>query len=251
MSHPTPRGSPPICPAASACSTPRSCSAWQPYISAPHIVGAIVVFRLYYYIIPLFLAGFLFTGNEILLRGGGCCGASERLGAMQALARWSEPDFAVASATGLVALCGVMLLCVGILAPQPDFSWIDPDFAEMANQAGQFIPSLIGAGLIVLAIGLSQRVNLAWGATIFLLVVGAAFTATQGERLWIAGVLVVVAMLVAPLRRMLLPPCQPAERAAGTGQRGVAVRAGDLSARRWPPPGRACTCWRTTPGGRW
>ena len=57
-----------------------------------------------------------------------------------------------------------MLLCVGILAPQPDFSWIDPDFAEMANQAGQFIPSLIGAGLIVLALGLSQRVNLAWGA---------------------------------------------------------------------------------------
>ena len=85
-------------------------------------------------------------------------------GCGQALARWSEPDFAVASATGLVALCGVMLLCVGVLAPQPDFSWIDPDFAEMANQAGQFVPSLIGAGLIVVALGLSQRVNLAWGA---------------------------------------------------------------------------------------
>ena len=173
----------------------------EPYISAPHIVGAIVVFRLYYYVIPLFLAGSLFTGNEILLRGGMLLRRVERLGATQALARWSEPDFAVASATGLVALCGVLLLCVGILAPAPDFSWIDPDFAEVATQAGQFVPSLIGAGLIVLAIGLSHRVNLAWGATIFLLVVGAAFTATQGERLWIAGVLVVIAMLVAPLRR--------------------------------------------------
>jgi lysylphosphatidylglycerol synthetase-like protein (DUF2156 family) len=172
----------------------------EPYISAPHIVGAIVVFRLYYYVIPLFLAGSLFTGNEILLRGNVLLRRVERLGAVQALARWAEPDFAVASATGLVALCGVTLLCVGILAPQPDFSWIDPDFAEMANQAGQFVPSLIGAGLIVLAIGLSHRVNLAWGATIFLLVLGAAFTATQGERLWIAGVLVMVAILVAPLR---------------------------------------------------
>src|SRR5271169_5950287 len=38
----------------------------EPYISAPHIVGAIVVFRLYYYVIPLFLAGSLFAGNEIL-----------------------------------------------------------------------------------------------------------------------------------------------------------------------------------------
>ena len=121
--------------------------------------------------------------------------------ARRALARWSEPDFAVASATGLVALCGVMLLCVGILAPQADFSWIDPDFAEMANQAGQFIPSLIGAGLIVVALGLSQRVNLAWVVTIFLLVAGAIFTATQMERLWISGVLVVVVMMVAPLRR--------------------------------------------------
>ena len=189
----------------------------EPYIAAPHIVGAIVVFRLYYYVIPLFLAGTLFTGNEILLRGGMLLRRVERLAPSQALARWSEPDFAVASATGLVALCGVMLLCVGILAPQPDFSWIDPDYAELATQAGQFVPSLIGAGLIVLAIGLSHRVNLAWGATIFLLVAGAAFTATQGERLWIAGVLVVIVMMVAPLRRcfyrhasLLSGPLEPA-----------------------------------------
>jgi glycosyltransferase 2 family protein len=172
----------------------------EPYLSAPHIVGAIVVFRLYYYVIPLFLAGILFTGNEIVLRGGVLMQRIQRLTPVQRLARWSEPDFAVASATGLVALCGVMLLCVGILAPKPDFSWLDPDYAEMANQAGQFIPSLIGAGLIVLAIGLSHRVNLAWGATLLLLVTGAAFTASQGQRLWIAGVLVVIAMLVAPLR---------------------------------------------------
>ncbi len=170
----------------------------EPYMSAAHIVGAIVVFRLYYYVIPLFLAGFLFTGNEILLRGSVLLRRAERLGW---LARWSEPEFAVASATGLVALCGVMLLCVGILAPQPDFSWIDPDFAVMANQAGQFIPSLIGAGLIVVALALAQRVNLAWVATIFLLVVGATFTATQTERLWVSGVLLAVVMLVAPLRR--------------------------------------------------
>ena len=56
----------------------------EPYISAPHIVGAIVVFRLYYYIIPLFLAGSLFTGNEILLRGDVLLRRVERLGAVQA-----------------------------------------------------------------------------------------------------------------------------------------------------------------------
>src|SRR3984957_5163034 len=31
----------------------------EPYLSSPHIIGAILVFRLYYYVIPLFLAGFM------------------------------------------------------------------------------------------------------------------------------------------------------------------------------------------------
>ena len=41
----------------------------SPYMEAPVVVGAIVVFRLFYYIIPLFLAGSMFAGNEILMRG--------------------------------------------------------------------------------------------------------------------------------------------------------------------------------------
>jgi len=172
----------------------------SPYIDAPRIVGAIVVFRLCYYVIPLFLAGSLFAGNEILLRGGLVWRRAATLPAVQALARWSEPDFAVASSTGLVALCGVLLLCLGVLAPQTDFSWLDPDLAGLASRAGQFLPSLIGAGLVMMAIGLSQRVNLAWGLTLILLVAGAAFTATQDGRLWVASVLILTALLVAPFR---------------------------------------------------
>ena len=68
------------------------------------------MFRLYYYIIPLFLAGALFAGNEMLLRGGALLQVAAAARGVQALARWSEPDFAVAAATGAVALCGVLLL---------------------------------------------------------------------------------------------------------------------------------------------
>ena len=168
----------------------------EPFMDAPHIVGAIVVFRLYYYVIPLFLAGTMFAGNEILLRGGAVVRATR----LERLGRWSEPDFAVASATGAVALCGVLLLGLGVLEPQTDFSWLDADYADIASQAGQFIPSLIGAGLLVMAIGLSQRVNLAWGLTILLLVAGAAFAATQDDRMWVAGVLILTTMLLAPFR---------------------------------------------------
>ena len=166
----------------------------SPWLDAPHIVGAILVFRLYYYIIPLFLAGSMFAGNEILLRGGGM------FRSLQSVGRWSEPDFAVASITGAVALCGAMLLTLGVLSPAPNFTWIDPDLADLALQAGEFVPSLIGAALIVLAIGLSRRVNLAWGATMVMLMAGAAFTVAQGQRLWIPAVLVLATMLVAPFR---------------------------------------------------
>jgi uncharacterized membrane protein YbhN (UPF0104 family) len=170
------------------------------YLHAPAILGALVIFRLYYYIIPLFLAGTLFAGNELLLRGGALMRSAVVVRGAQALARWNEPDFSIAAATGAVMLSGIMLLGVGVVSPRPDFSWLDPDYVDFATQAGQFIPSLIGAGLVVLAIGLSHRVNLAWGATVLLLVIGAAFAASQGSRLWIAGVLVLTTLLIAPFR---------------------------------------------------
>ncbi len=188
----------------------------SPYMNAPHIVGAILVFRLYYYVIPLFLAGSMFAGNEILLRGGGLLRHFNRLAPVQAIGRWSEPDFAVTAATGAVGLCGVLMLCLGVLAPQADFSWIDPDYSEYASQAGQFIPSLIGAGLVMMALGLSHRVNLAWSLTILLLIMGAAFAATQDNRLWVSGILVLTTLLLAPFRacfyrhaHLMTGPLQP------------------------------------------
>lgn len=170
----------------------------EPYLDPPQIVGAILVFRLYYYIVPLFLAGTMFAGNEILLRGSGLFRKAPSGAA--GIARWSEPDFAIAAATGAVALCGALLLSIGVLSPRPDFSWIDPDFAEVVNSAGQFIPSLIGAALLVMSVALSRRVTLAWGVTIVLLLLGAAVAVAQGENIWVPAVLVLATGLVAPFR---------------------------------------------------
>jgi uncharacterized membrane protein YbhN (UPF0104 family) len=172
----------------------------SPYLEPPQIIGAIVVFRLYYYIIPLFLAGGMFTGNEILLRGKGFMAGAARLTGMHGLARVSEPDFAVTAATGAVAICGALLLCIGVIEARPDFSWMDPDFAEVVETAGSFMPSLIGAALIVLAIKLAQRVSLAWRTTIVLLLVAATYTISQGERIWVSGALLSAAVLLLPFR---------------------------------------------------
>jgi uncharacterized membrane protein YbhN (UPF0104 family) len=173
----------------------------ESYVDAPPIIGAILVFRLYYYVIPLFLAGGLFAGNEILLRGGGLL-RTAGLGRAEArpVTPWSEPDFAVATATAVVALCGAMLLMLGVLAPSTDYSWLDPEFADIAIQAGQYVSSLIGAGLVIMALALSHRVNLAWGLTILLLLVGAGFAATQDNEVWVVVVLLLSAGLLLPFR---------------------------------------------------
>jgi len=179
----------------------------SPYLDAPRIVGAVIVFRLYYYVIPLFLAGFLFTGNELLLRGQAAlarratatAGVAEP--AWQPVAQWSEPDFAVALATGAVTLSGAMMLLLGVVGPMPDMSWVDPDLAEMSSPSGQFIPSLIGAGLLALAFGLSRRVTLAWGAVLVLLLGAAAITVVEGVRWWVPAILLLSAFLIAPFRR--------------------------------------------------
>ncbi len=163
------------------------------------ILSALLIFRLYYYIIPLFLAGALFAGNEFLMRTRGARGGLAQPGAP---ARGGEPDFAVAASVGGVAVCGAMLLGVGVLDTHPDFSWMDPGLARFAADAGQYVPSLIGAALMVLAVGLSQRVTLAWGATIVMLLAGAAVTGLQGEPYWLPGLLVVAALSVAPFREV-------------------------------------------------
>jgi glycosyltransferase 2 family protein len=173
----------------------------EPYLDAPLIVGAIVVFRLYYYIIPLFLAGGLFAGNELILRGGVVARMfGVRRDSDRPATPWAEPDFAVATATGLVVLCGAMLMMLSVIASPTDYSWLDPDFADIAVQAGQFIPSLIGAGLVIMALGLSHRVNLAWVLTLILLLAGAGFAATQDNEMWLVIVLVCCAVLLAPFR---------------------------------------------------
>ena len=192
----------------------------SPFLDAPQIVGAIVVFRLYYYIIPLFLAGGLFAGNEIVLRGRSLLRPAPTLRGTSPAARWSEPDFVVAAVTGVVAICGAVLLCLGVVEQRPDFSWIDPDFAEVAAQAGEFVPSLIGGALMVCALAMSQRVTLAWGTTIALLLAAAVFTIVQDEPLWIPGVLVLAGVLIAPFRGAFY---RHARLLSGPMEAGVAV----------------------------
>ncbi|WP_428393704.1 lysylphosphatidylglycerol synthase domain-containing protein [Lichenicoccus sp.] len=200
-------------------------SAWLP---APSILGMILVFRMFYYIVPLFIAGALFAGHELLLRSDAILGRLRGpRGATSLIIRQSEADFSVTIAVGAVSLCGAMLLALGVLDPGSDLAAIippsaalfegPPSFASwLTGLAGDYVPSLIGAALMGLAIGLSNRVTLAWGATIVLLCVAALLTALRGNIVLIPGILILAALLIAPFRgsyyrhaRLLSEPLAP------------------------------------------
>ncbi len=106
----------------------------------------------------------------------------------------------MAAATGTVALCGALLLSLGVMEDPAMPSWATAGFSGLAASASQFVPSLLGAGLVVLAAGLARRVTLAWGATLGLLLLAAATTAAQGQPSWVPAVLLLATLLVAPFR---------------------------------------------------
>ena len=204
----------------------------SPFLPAASSIGVLVVFRLFYYIVPLFIAGLLFAGHELLLRSDTLL--ARRRGPDRPLRvrpsgviRESEADFAVTVAAGAVSLCGALLLALGLAGTTPDLAFALPPpgvlfgaeggVPRIVQAAGDYIPSLIGATLMGLAIGLSRRVTLAWGATLALLCLAAALTALRGLPLAVPGVLILSALVIAPFRssyyrqaRLLSEPLAPA-----------------------------------------
>ncbi len=167
-----------------------------PWLKAPSVLGGLLIFRLYYYVIPLFIAGGLFAGHEALLRSRELAGRP----ASGAAGGWVQPEMAVGLVAGLVALAAALLLSLGALEHSPAIVRPGFDIASLFFGASQFAPSLLGAALLVIALALNQRVVLAWRAALVLLVAGAALTWAQGQPGWIVLWLAATAAVVAPFR---------------------------------------------------
>ncbi len=187
----------------------------RPYLPAPTIIGAVLVFRLFYYVVPLFLAGILFSGHELYLRSPTRGRLKSR---SSGLIRASEADFSVAVSTGLVAIAGALLLAIGVAEPEVAIPWASTlgRLGFLATGASDYATSLIGCGLMVLAIGLAQRVTLAWGASIVLLLIASVLCVLQHAPVWIAVSEFVAALVTLPFRnayyrhaRLLAEPLDP------------------------------------------
>ncbi len=162
----------------------------QPYMPAAEVVGALLVFRLYYYIIPLFISGALFAGFEV----------SQRRGVLRRLTTAVEgaQTLEVPGMASLVAMAGALLLFLGALPVRGTLleGWLGHNAALVS----QFAASIIGSLLLVMAFGLWRRLRLGWCATLALLPVGALIAWARGESWWLWGGYLLLAGLLAAMR---------------------------------------------------
>jgi phosphatidylglycerol lysyltransferase len=162
----------------------------QPWLTAPEVIGALLVFRLYYYIVPLFVAGMLFAGFEVLQRRPSLA----KLGAEQRVADALE----VPAIASLVGLAGTVLLFLGALPTKgsPVAAWAGYEAAI----ASHFAASVVGSLLLATGYGLIRRLTIAWGLGILLLLNGVLICLLRQEPWWLSGALVLVAVILTAMR---------------------------------------------------
>ncbi|GGC31840.1 hypothetical protein GCM10011504_07600 [Siccirubricoccus deserti] len=162
----------------------------QPYLPAAEVIGALLVFRLYYYIVPLFIAGSLFVGFEIGQRRAA-------LHRITAVGRGTQA-LEVPAIASLVTLAGALLIFLGALPTRDTI--IEAWAGHLAALASHFAASVVGSLLLVMAYGLLRRLTIAWSLTLFLLLNGAGIAWMRGEAWWLWGAFLLLAALVASLR---------------------------------------------------
>jgi phosphatidylglycerol lysyltransferase len=162
----------------------------QPWLPAAEVVGALLVFRLYYYIVPLFIAGVLFAGFEIAQRRSVVARAAAEQRAADALE--------VPAIAGLVGLGGTVLLFLGALPTRgnPVVEWAGYEAAV----ASHFAASVVGSLLLVVGYGLVRRLSIAWGLGILLLLNGALICWLREDPWWLWGAFLLVAAILAAMR---------------------------------------------------
>jgi len=182
-----------------------------PYMSAPQILSTVLVFRLLYYIIPLVMAGLMFAGHEMFLRGDAALSRRRALHAAERgevetsawpvrpslVIRESEADFSVGVATGVVAATGILLVGFAVLpfaaAPTGFGGW-------WLREVSDALLTVDGIMLVGFAVGLSQRVLLAWRAVLVLLCVAIGLVFARHAPIGVPVSLALVVLLLAPFR---------------------------------------------------
>jgi phosphatidylglycerol lysyltransferase len=146
----------------------------SPAVPPPALLGALVVYRCVYYLLPLACAGALLAVRQLLAGRAGVRRTARAVG--RALAAIAPEAFAL-----LVFAGGAVLLFSGALpAKGARLYWLGQVLPLPVLEFSHLLGSLAGAGLLLLARGLQRRLDAAWLLTTLLLAAGIAASLLKG-----------------------------------------------------------------------
>ncbi len=166
----------------------------SPYVSGPHLLSAMLLYRAVYYLVPLFIACMLLGGHELLTRRA-------VLGRFPALLRNLSPVipsvFAVSTMVG-----GAILLFSGATPPAHNRITLLQGLVPLPMvELSHFLASLVGVALLFLGRGLQRRLDAAYWLTVLLLAAGAVLSLLKGLDFEEAAVLGMMLAALLPCRR--------------------------------------------------
>jgi phosphatidylglycerol lysyltransferase len=159
------------------------------------VVGALVLYRIVYYLLPLVSALALLLAREIAERREGIFRAGRTLGRL--LPAMTPPALAIGA-----LLAGAVLLFSGATPAVPQRLDLLRDLVPLpVVELSHFAGSLAGAGLLLLARGLERRLDAAWMLAAALLAVGVVSSLLKGFDYEEAIVLGLLLAALIPARR--------------------------------------------------
>jgi phosphatidylglycerol lysyltransferase len=156
-------------------------------VHTPGVAGALIAYRLIYYVLPLLVAALIFALREVSAGGFVAAGRLD-------LARRSAEIVLPNLLAILVFIGGAILLVSGATPTVPErLAWLAPIAPLALIELSHFLGSLAGLVLLVLALGLRRRLDAAWWAACTVIGAGIVVSLVKGvdweEALYLAVVL--------------------------------------------------------------
>lgn len=171
-------------------------------------IGALIVYRAIYYLVPFFLALLMLAGYEVARQRERVAAVTSRVAgttanvATLAVSRWI-PTILPAALGATTFIAGAILLFSGATPEvRGRVSALDRVLPLGIIEISHFAASLAGAGLVVLAWALRRRLDAAYGLTIALLGVGIITSLLKGLDYEEAVVLTIALLALLPSRKV-------------------------------------------------
>ncbi|WP_082498244.1 bifunctional lysylphosphatidylglycerol flippase/synthetase MprF [Pseudorhodoferax sp. Leaf267] len=173
-----------------------------PYLPTDAMLGALLLYRALYYIVPLVLATVLLAAFEV--RAGAAAPVGRAAAPVVRAAARLSPRLMAA----LTLVAGLWLMVSGVTPFTEDSKLLlhSLDVPLPIVEAAHFLASVAGLGLLLVARGLLHRLDAAWWAALVLSVIAALLALPKGIAVGEAALLVVLALVLVISRRQFDRP---------------------------------------------